>query len=150
MTWVQNLPDGLDFQRFQAVEMCTAGPPHCCEEFYDEITEEELKLLTDPVLAQEAARRPENLLEKLNAASPLPAPGQTPSSLYCPVSVLPSVQTRPLNSPAPRSILARDRGKSELNSAELIYFKIWYINIGLIVIQALLPIVVYCMKGYWL
>ena len=35
------LPYGLDLERLQAVQLCTVGPPHCCEEYYDNCTDEE-------------------------------------------------------------------------------------------------------------
>ena len=40
-----DLLDGLDLQRFQAVQPCTAGPPHGCEEFYNSGTVEEFRQL---------------------------------------------------------------------------------------------------------
>ena len=41
------LPASLDLERFQAVQLCSADPPHCCEEYWYTHTEEEGQQLID-------------------------------------------------------------------------------------------------------
>ena len=78
-----DLLDELDLQRWRAIQLCTLGPPHSCEEYWDTITDEEFNLYIlwwdqsmDQLPAGERSRRPD--IEKDENK-------QYPSSFNCPL-----------------------------------------------------------------